>query len=119
MSGAPGQPAGPTDGPFKNIGKGLCRGEDWNIDDSWPQDGGLQSVQNCGIKCESKPGCNAFDVSGYNARSKKYQCWLHKNQNPVPASGLDGACYKMTHGSDEGLAGPGLIKIGEIFQSNM
>merc|ERR1719225_2539987 len=113
VSGSPGQPVGPTDGPFKNIGKGLCRGEDWNIDDSWPQDGGLQSVQNCGTKCESTPGCNAFDVSGYNARSKKYQCWLHRNKNPEPASSLDGACYKMNHGSDETLAGPGLIKIGK------
>ena len=104
---------GPIEGPFKNLGKGLCRGEDWNLDESWPQDGEFQTVENCGIKCESTPGCNAFDVSNYNARNKKYQCWLHKNKNPEPASGLDGTCYKLSQGSDESLGGPGLIKIGK------
>ena len=83
------------------------------MDDSWPQDGKQQSVENCGVKCESTPGCNAFDVSNYNARTKKYQCWLHGNKNPEPASSLDGTCYKLSHGSEESLGGPGLIKIGE------
>ena len=105
-------PAGSPQGPFKNLGEGLCRGEDWQIGD-WPQDGGFQSVENCGRKCESTPGCNAFDVSNYNARKKNYQCWLHGNKNPEPASAVDGTCYKMTHGSDESLAGPGLVKIGK------
>ena len=111
-SGHPAQ-AEAIQGPFKNLGKGLCRGEDWNLDDSWPQDGKQQSVENCGVKCESTPGCNAFDVSNYNARTKKYQCWLHGNKNPEPASGLDGTCYKLSHGSDESQGGPGLIKIGK------
>ena len=69
-SGHPAQ-AEAIQGPFKNLGKGLCRGEDWNLDDSWPQDGKQQSVENCGIKCESTPGCNAFDVSNYKIVRQK------------------------------------------------
>lgn len=108
-----GQPES-EDGPFYNVGKGLCRGEEWQSG-NWPQDGGMQNVEGCGGKCEKTPGCHAFDVSGYEPRSKKFKCWLHGLQDPEPASALDGNCYKLTGtGSDETLAGPGLIKIGKL-----
>ena len=95
--------------PFFPLGPGLCRGEGWQFDD-WPQDGGLQTVDGCGDKCANTLGCQAFDTSDYNKKTKKFQCWMHGLKEVEPASGLAGSCYKMAQGSEEG---PGLIKVGD------
>ena len=103
------------DGQFYSLGSGLCRGDEWQ-DGDWPHDGGFLTVEECGDLCEDEFGCQGFDVSQFDARAKKFRCWMHGHKKIEVASSLDGTCYKMTHG-DEFSAGPGLIKIGE-FRTN-
>ena len=51
--------------PFYPIGPGLCRGEGWQFE-NWPQDGGIQTLEGCGDKCQNTLGCQAFDTSEFN-----------------------------------------------------
>ena len=97
--------------PFIGIGKGLCRGEDWQ-DNDWPLDGKFQTVEGCFEVCSATPGCNAFDLSEYDKKAKKARCWLHRITSELElASALDGKCYRMAKGADEAVQG--LLKIGQ------
>ena len=97
--------------PYIGVGKGLCRGEDWQEND-WPIDGKLQTVEGCFEVCSGTSGCNAFDLSQYEKKSKMYQCWLHRITTELQlASALEGKCFRMAKGHDEAVQG--LLKIGK------
>ena len=47
---------------FKIIGKGLCRGPNWQAG-KWPVDKGTKTRQICANSCRNRKGCVAFDLS--------------------------------------------------------
>ena len=105
---------------FISLGKGLCRGPNWQIG-KWPIDKGMKTVKECYKECANTGGCSAFDIRDPDGK-KKYNCFLFGHQNVMSASGLSGTCYKMTgpispETSDgevyhHDIATPGLDKLG-------
>ena len=87
---------------FSLIGKGLCRGSDWQSG-KWPVDKGSKTRQKCANACKKRPGCVAFDLSPPSANEDKedvakgeMQCNLYGHADPSPASALKGNCYSLT-----------------------
>ena len=106
---------------FVSLGKGLCRGPNWQtMKGKWPIDKDMKTLKECYKECESTGGCTAFDIR--DPEKKKYHCFLFNHKDVLPASGLPGTCYKMTgpiavetsdgnvHFEDSGAAG--LNKLG-------
>ena len=80
---------------FVSLGKGLCRGQDWQtIHGKWPLDKGMKTVKECYNVCKNTGGCTAFDIR--DPEKKKYHCFLFGHKHIVSATGLSGTCYKIT-----------------------
>ena len=57
-------------GKFKLIGKGQCRGPNWQFG-KWPVDKGTKTRQKCANVCKKRPGCVAFDLSPPDSTADK------------------------------------------------
>ncbi|CAB4066198.1 Sarcalumenin [Lepeophtheirus salmonis] len=79
---------------FKKLGKGLCRGPNWQ-DKYWPKVGNLVKEEyECFKQCKERGACTAFDVSPSTTPSK-LNCFMFGHGEVIPASSLNGDCYKM------------------------
>ena len=83
---------------FKNLGKGLCRGPNWqDAKKIWPKDDGKETFEDCLKECKKQKGCTAFDVTPV-PNSLKFHCTLFGHQDVIPATGISkfpGRCIKM------------------------
>ena len=48
------------DEDFIMVGKGLCRGKDWQIEGLWPKDEGVESFERCALECKKDVACTAL-----------------------------------------------------------
>ena len=87
---------------FSLLGKGLCRGPNWQKG-PWPVDKGTKTRQVCANACKKRLGCVAFDLSPPEASEDKddiamgeLQCNLFGHSDIIAASALKGNCYRLT-----------------------
>ena len=59
------------DEDFIMVGKGLCRGKDWQIEGLWPKDEGVESFERCALECKKDVACTAFDVGLSDKKGNK------------------------------------------------
>ena len=79
------------------IGRGLCRGPDWQ-NGQWPHDEGYESVDQCSLECEKRPGCTGFDLTPSPDVKAKQRCILHGHDDIQVATATslqDSKCYRM------------------------
>ena len=116
---------------FSNLGRGLCRGDNWQDENKvWPKEGEKENFDDCLKICLDDVGCTAFDAT-LTPNSKKLKCTFygHDNVRRTNSVSLNGRCIKMLgrksiptqgeeKGSEEGYfsLGKGLCR-GENWQS--
>ena len=103
------------------MGKGLCRGENWQDGKVWPKNEGKETFDECLQSCTKDLACTAFDVAPIE-NSLKFQCTLfgHEDIKPANSVSLKGRCIKMIgrkalpisqHSVD--ASGEGYISLGQ------
>ena len=58
------------------IGRGLCRGPNWQIGKKWPKDEGFETLEDCSKECEKRPGCTGFELTPSEDLKNKFRCIL-------------------------------------------
>ena len=79
------------------IGKGLCRGENWQHG-KWPQDEGFETLEACSAECQKRPGCTGFDLTPSQDLKGKFRCILYGHDDLQVADSLSlqiTKCYRM------------------------
>ena len=79
------------------IGRGLCRGPDWQ-NGQWPHDEGFETLEQCSLECEKRPGCTGFDMTPTPDLKDKFRCILHGHDDIQVASASSlqiSKCYRM------------------------
>ena len=82
---------------FFNLGRGLCRGDNWQDDHGvWPKDEGKETFEECLKACTDDVGCTAFDVAPI-INSLKFKCTLygHDDIRRTNSVSLKGRCIRM------------------------
>ena len=57
-------------------------------------------MKECYEACQDDDDCTAFDLSGEMSKKRKQLCLLFGHDDVIPASALQGKCYKMGQGQD-------------------
>ena len=79
------------------IGRGLCRGPDWQTG-QWPLDEGYETLEACSLECDKRPGCTGFDLTPTPDLKNKFRCILHGHDDIQVASATSlqiSKCYRM------------------------
>ncbi len=79
------------------IGRGLCRGPNWQIG-KWPKDEGIETTESCSKECRKLRGCTGFELTPVPEMRGKFRCILLGHENIEVADSLSlqkSRCYRL------------------------